>query len=297
MKKNIIPFVAHSHLVGSGDILCPYCYKKFKKFIIPTHLKKHGKNLKDVRLEFPDHITFSIEYYEYRKKLEIEKLHPKFGNKKKIIYCCHRGDGDCPGEPIETSIYTNKAILCRHCWEAGKKIIDKRSTDGPEKLKKTIKSVYGKKYMVSIPNFNIMRRELMLKRYGSILPPDIFEKIKKSSNEEKEKNGLFEYEIENIKVHNKTIIHDVVTDSNNKETLEKIKRNALLFFPDANIEGNRVKIYSLKINLQYINTLNLTHRYEKEFDWKNIIYNIIPSANEIKNDVRTIFQKEKENAI
>ncbi len=131
-------------------IECPYCPKEEEnkfKLLHWKHLKKqHNKTLDDVAIEFPNHPTISKSEYE-RRKLDAKKnsnINKQQKNKTKIIYCNYFKDNDCPGNPIEVSIFSPTKITCPTCLELGKEEVDPRKTKlVKEKRKSTLIKKYG----------------------------------------------------------------------------------------------------------------------------------------------------------
>jgi len=130
-------FEAGKYLVGESEIVCPYCDKlngKGISYLSWKHLTIHNKTLEDVRKEFPDLVTMTLDYYENQKSK---------ASGTKTVQCKFHNDDDCSKETIVVKKSAAKYYLCDKCKAAGK-ILDKRSSKEAQlNREKTLESKYG----------------------------------------------------------------------------------------------------------------------------------------------------------
>jgi hypothetical protein len=136
-------FSKGKQLIGEVEfVICPYCEElngKKKQILDGKHLKKHGKKLDDVRLEFSNHVTMTFDQYNKRVERGLSQK-----NSKKIVKCFYVEDEDCPGDSYEVIGTAPNYILCEHCKNIGKKNPDGRTKkEAYEKRKKVLKKKYG----------------------------------------------------------------------------------------------------------------------------------------------------------
>jgi len=136
-------FIKGIQLVGDVEfVLCPYCETyngKNKQLLSPKHLTKHKKTLADVREEFPDHITITLN--SINKQREIGKIKAQ---EIKIVKCYYHEDEDCPGETYEVLKTEPTYVVCNHCKNAGKENPDGRTkSEAYEKRAKTLEENWG----------------------------------------------------------------------------------------------------------------------------------------------------------
>ncbi len=155
-------------LIGDIEfITCPYCDElngKNKKILDGKHLKKHGKCLDDVKMDFPNHVTMTNSQHQARvtrgKALK---------TKTKLVKCYYYNDNDCPGEYIKVPITSPGYIFCNHCKNVGKPDPDGRSNGSGNKSRKiTLKERYGNNITNAayIPGVAEQKTKTCEERYG-----------------------------------------------------------------------------------------------------------------------------------
>jgi hypothetical protein len=138
------PFEKGIQLVGDVEyVLCPYCDKyngQNKQILSPKHLFGHKKKISDVRNEFPDHITITINSINKQREIGIEK-----SKETKTVMCYYHRDEDCPGGFYEVSKNAPNYIICGHCKNSGKANPDGRTKpEAYERRGDTLENKHGK---------------------------------------------------------------------------------------------------------------------------------------------------------
>jgi len=115
------------------EIKCPYCEKGGFIQLHPKHLKLHNKNVNDVRKEYPEYPTMTIERYNKQMSIsEIGGYKTKEliqDSKTKIVECYYKLDDDCSHETKEVEIYAPNGFLCNKCRSLKKESKDGRESD------------------------------------------------------------------------------------------------------------------------------------------------------------------------
>lgn len=117
-------------LTDGKEVICPYCNQGGFTQLHPKHLKKHGKTVDDVKREFPNFPTMTVERYNLQissGNMGGEETKQKMKNKPtKIVMCYYNDLDDCSHEIKEVLDYLPNRYLCETCRGLGRKPIDGR---------------------------------------------------------------------------------------------------------------------------------------------------------------------------
>ena len=152
------------------EVVCPYCNEldgKGKHLLHFSHLKKHGKKLVDVRVEFPDHVTMTLDYYQRSSDFNknAAQASAATAHQIKTINCVH-----CRKE-MSVKNYESNTQACPECLSNGLDNPDGRTKEhANEAREKTLKGKHGPNVTnaAHVPGVTEKKIATNIERYGGV---------------------------------------------------------------------------------------------------------------------------------
>ena len=172
-SKNVV-IVADAEYVE-----CPYCPRgpnnQFKR-LHWMHMKvKHGKQLSDLKIDFPTAPTITRK--EYNRQIETARKGKESfiknldEGKTKVVKCYYNDDSDCEHGERNVAVNAANYYFCTKCQHAGKENPDGRTKEhANEEREKTLTNKYGKNVRNAnqVPGSIEKTRETCNEKYGGI---------------------------------------------------------------------------------------------------------------------------------
>jgi len=223
-------------------ITCPYCDYKHEKFLTWSHLKKHGKTLDNVRNEFPDHPTMTLEAHNDRQKAA--KKSSETHNMMKKISCIH-----CKKEMLVKNNESNTQA-CQECLDKGLENPDGRTKSQAEKKRqKTLTKKYGEGItnIRNIPGIIEKTNTTCEERYGGVgfASKDLAKKTKKVIKEKYGSENIMQTEegyAKFIKGIQKRFGKDITNPQNVLQINQKMRETLKIKFKN-NFQHSKGKSY------------------------------------------------------
>lgn len=207
------------HLITQTKYVeCPYCEKGIKnqfKLLHWKHLLTHKKTLEDVRKEFPNHPTITLEEFNKRKENTILARNKKklSEDKTKKINCYY-----CKKQFEANLNISNQYGVCPECKSKGLKNIG--SLKGIEQSTKNIKEKYGVDNVSKIKDVIEKRNKTIQEKRKD---PEYYKKIVKKREKTLVKNYGEEYK-------------NVISEKIQETILKKYGYKFALQIPESNIK-------------------------------------------------------------
>ena len=150
-------------------VTCPYCKElneNKKQILDGKHLKKHGKSLDDVRMEFPHHVTMT--YIQHQARVNRGRA---LKSRLKKVKCFYSNDPDCPGDEYEVPGTSPNFVICDHCTSVGKENPDGRTKEHANAAREaTLQKKHGRSItnVAHIHSVVEKRTATNIERYGGI---------------------------------------------------------------------------------------------------------------------------------